>query len=264
MLRYKQKSFKQEVSYYDIAHYKGYEIMSSLTRNDMAKELQELKRDIMEYFDLIIRRLTRLRMIEERLDTIEEYLAGLRRRVRRMEILLKDYTLETQHITSIKEAEPLIQRPSIQLTATPMRRLGEIENVPETKETKTETKIIVSPIRQKKTVKATERKMKEKAKETASQITSLTQQQSEDILSKLDKLTITEKQIVKILAKNPELRGGTAIARKIGKAREHTSRLLKKLAEEGILVRDESVWPYRYIVPENIKQYIILEDQLKI
>jgi len=84
----------------------------------------------------------------------------------------------------------------------------------------------------------------------------------EEIINKINTLSKTEKQIIKILVKNPDIKGGTALAKRIGKTREHVSRLLKKLANEGILIRDEKVWPYKYVVPEKVKQYIILENDI--
>jgi predicted transcriptional regulator len=41
------------------------------------------------------------------------------------------------------------------------------------------------------------------------------------------------------------------IQRKINKSREHTSRLLKKLYSENIVIRDESVRPYRYKITDE-------------
>lgn len=41
------------------------------------------------------------------------------------------------------------------------------------------------------------------------------------------------------------------IQRKINKSREHTSRLLKKLYSENIVMRDESVRPYKYKITEE-------------
>jgi len=41
------------------------------------------------------------------------------------------------------------------------------------------------------------------------------------------------------------------IQRKINKSREHTSRLLKKLYSENIVIRDESVRPYKYKITDE-------------
>ena len=41
------------------------------------------------------------------------------------------------------------------------------------------------------------------------------------------------------------------IRRKINKSREHTSRLLKKLYSENIVIRDESVRPYKYKITDE-------------
>src|SRR6185295_3116119 len=41
------------------------------------------------------------------------------------------------------------------------------------------------------------------------------------------------------------------IQRKISKSREHTSRLLKKLYSENIVIRDESARPYKYKITDE-------------
>ena len=69
-----------------------------------------------------------------------------------------------------------------------------------------------------------------------------------------DGLNPTEVSIIKFLIDNPGTKSATPIAQKIGKAREHVARTLKKLAEEKKIIRDETTWPYTYIVPENIKK----------
>ena len=54
------------------------------------------------------------------------------------------------------------------------------------------------------------------------------------------------------------------IQRKISKSREHTSRLLKKLYSENIVMRDESVRPYKYKITDEgrklLEQTTILDD----
>jgi len=54
------------------------------------------------------------------------------------------------------------------------------------------------------------------------------------------------------------------IQRKINKSREHTSRLLKKLYSENIVMRDESVRPYKYKITDEgrklLEQTTILDD----
>jgi hypothetical protein len=54
------------------------------------------------------------------------------------------------------------------------------------------------------------------------------------------------------------------IQRKINKSREHTSRLLKKLYSENIVMRDESVRPYKYKITDEgrrlLEQITISDD----
>jgi len=69
-----------------------------------------------------------------------------------------------------------------------------------------------------------------------------------------DGLNPTEVSIIRFLIDNPGTKSATPIAQTIGKAREHVARTLKKLAEEQKIIRDETTWPYTYIVPENIKK----------
>ncbi|MCD6154900.1 MAG: hypothetical protein J7J22_03915 [Candidatus Verstraetearchaeota archaeon] len=225
--------------------------MSLRTREDASRELQEFRRDVTEYFDLIIRRLARLRLIEERLDVIEEYITDLRSRLRRLETTIKEYIAEQpQPKTPITLRERKIERKPITIPSIKPA----IEVAAQKAEEESSRKLVQIPFT--KTQKRLERKTVTERLAVTSQIT------DDDLVSKLNRLTITEKEIIKVLIKYPELRGGTAIARRIGKAREHTSRLLKKLADEGILIRDESVWPYKYQVPEKVKQIIMLREQL--
>jgi DNA-binding transcriptional ArsR family regulator len=70
-------------------------------------------------------------------------------------------------------------------------------------------------------------------------------------------LNPTEIAIIKYLIENPGTRSATPIAQSIGKAREHVARTLKKLAEEKLIIRDESTWPYTYIVPDDVKKMIL-------
>jgi len=225
--------------------------MSLRTREDASRELQEFRRDVTEYFDLIIRRLARLRLIEERLDVIEEYITDLRSRLRRLETTIKEYIAEQpQPKTSITLRERKIERKPITIPSIKPA----IEVASQKAEEESSRKLVQIPFT--KTQKRLEGKTVTERLAVTSQIT------DDDLVSKLNRLTITEKEIIKVLIKYPELRGGTAIARRIGKAREHTSRLLKKLADEGILIRDESVWPYKYQVPEKVKQIIMLREQL--
>ena len=81
-------------------------------------------------------------------------------------------------------------------------------------------------------------------------------------LEKREGLNQTEVAIIKYLIENPGTKSATPIAQSIGKAREHVARTLKKLAEEKRIIRDETTWPYTYIVPEETKKLVLaLEKQ---
>jgi uncharacterized membrane protein len=71
----------------------------------------------------------------------------------------------------------------------------------------------------------------------------------------LENLTETE---LEVLALIEELGEGAVpeIREKIGKTREHTARLLKKLYERGFIDRNTSGMPYRYHVRKEIKELI--------
>ncbi|MBC7127523.1 MAG: hypothetical protein ABC585_06130 [Candidatus Methanosuratincola petrocarbonis] len=74
-------------------------------------------------------------------------------------------------------------------------------------------------------------------------------------------LNQTEIAIIKYLIENPGTKSATPIAAAINKAREHVARTLKKLADEKKIIRDETTWPYSYIVPEEIKKAVLEEAQ---
>ncbi len=71
----------------------------------------------------------------------------------------------------------------------------------------------------------------------------------------LENLTETE---LEVLALIEEIGEGTVpeIRERIGKTREHTARLLKKLYERGFIDRNTSGMPYRYSVRKEIKELI--------
>ena len=71
----------------------------------------------------------------------------------------------------------------------------------------------------------------------------------------LENLTDTE---LEVLALIEELGEGTVpeIRERIGKTREHTARLLKKLYERGFIDRNTSGMPYRYHVRKEIRELI--------
>lgn len=72
-------------------------------------------------------------------------------------------------------------------------------------------------------------------------------------------LNQTEIAIIKYLIENPGTKSATPIASAINKAREHVARTLKKLADEKKIIRDETTWPYTYVVPEEIKKLVMGE-----
>lgn len=76
-------------------------------------------------------------------------------------------------------------------------------------------------------------------------------------IEKKDGLNPTELLIIKYLIENPGTKSATPIAQSIGKAREHVARTLKKLAEEKRIIRDETTWPYTYIVPDETKKLVL-------
>jgi len=76
-------------------------------------------------------------------------------------------------------------------------------------------------------------------------------------IEKREGLNQTEVAIIKYLIDNPGTKSATPIAQSINKAREHVARTLKKLAEEKKIIRDETTWPYTYVVPEEIKNMVM-------
>jgi biotin operon repressor len=54
----------------------------------------------------------------------------------------------------------------------------------------------------------------------------------------------TEQELLRLLAEGP--RTAPEIKELLGKSREHTARLLKKLYDEGLVIRDEAAKPYLY------------------
>ena len=85
--------------------------------------------------------------------------------------------------------------------------------------------------------------------------------QIQTIGEKREGLNQTEIAIIKYLIENPGTKSATPIAQSIGKAREHVARTLKKLAEEKKIIRDETTWPYTYIVPDETKKLVMVEEK---
>ena len=65
--------------------------------------------------------------------------------------------------------------------------------------------------------------------------------------------TPTELQVLTMLA-NEGPKSAPEIGRIVGRSREHTARLMKKLFEEGYIRRDQTRIPFRYSLVERVKQ----------
>jgi DNA-binding Lrp family transcriptional regulator len=65
--------------------------------------------------------------------------------------------------------------------------------------------------------------------------------------------TPTELQILTLLA-NEGPKSAPEIGRFVGRSREHTARLMKKLFDEGYVRRDQTRIPFRYSTVERVKQ----------
>lgn len=65
--------------------------------------------------------------------------------------------------------------------------------------------------------------------------------------------TATELQVLTLLA-NEGPKSAPEIGRVVGRSREHTARLMKKLFEEGYIRRDQTRIPFRYSLVERVKQ----------
>ena len=81
-----------------------------------------------------------------------------------------------------------------------------------------------------------------------------------DVLAPLQELgtlpsitTPTELQVLTMLA-NEGPKSAPEIGRLVGRSREHTARLMKKLYEEGYIRRDQTRIPFRYSLVERVKQ----------
>jgi DNA-binding MarR family transcriptional regulator len=65
--------------------------------------------------------------------------------------------------------------------------------------------------------------------------------------------TPTELQVLTLLA-NEGPKSAPEIGQLVGRSREHTARLMKKLYEEGYIRRDQTRIPFRYSLVERVKQ----------
>ena len=71
--------------------------------------------------------------------------------------------------------------------------------------------------------------------------------------------TPTELQVLAMLA-NEGPKSAPEIGRVVGRSREHTARLMKKLYEEGYIRRDQTRIPFRYSVVERVKQSFVRQE----
>ena len=76
----------------------------------------------------------------------------------------------------------------------------------------------------------------------------------------LQQITETEMDVLKMIV---DLGEGTVpeIKEVIGKTREHTARLLKKLYEKGYIDRNTSSMPYRYSIRKEIRDLILEQNE---
>jgi len=76
----------------------------------------------------------------------------------------------------------------------------------------------------------------------------------------LQQITVTELDVLKMIV---DLGEGTVpeIKGVIGKTREHTARLLKKLYEKGYIDRNTSSMPYRYSIRKEIRELILGQSE---
>ncbi|MBS7643518.1 hypothetical protein KEJ26_02895 [Candidatus Bathyarchaeota archaeon] len=78
--------------------------------------------------------------------------------------------------------------------------------------------------------------------------------------SSLAKIFETEQEVLQILlSQGPK--SAPEIQKIIGKTREHTARMMKKLFEQGYVERDTSKIPYKYRINEKLRR--VLEEELK-
>ncbi len=71
-------------------------------------------------------------------------------------------------------------------------------------------------------------------------------------------LTGTERDILQFLT-NEGAKTAPEVEKRVGKTREHTARLMKKLWQEGYIERDTHMIPYIYRVTENFKKMDLKE-----
>lgn len=68
--------------------------------------------------------------------------------------------------------------------------------------------------------------------------------------------TPTEMQVLSLLSEKGPL-AAPEIGRLVGRSREHTARLMKRLYEEGYVKRDQNRIPFRYALVDRVKQSFV-------
>ncbi len=71
--------------------------------------------------------------------------------------------------------------------------------------------------------------------------------------------TPTELQVLTMLA-NEGPKSAPEIGRIVGRSREHTARLMKRLFEEGYIRRDQTRIPFRYSLVERLRQSFVKQE----
>jgi len=71
--------------------------------------------------------------------------------------------------------------------------------------------------------------------------------------------TPTELQVLTMLASEGP-KSAPEIGRIVGRSREHTARLMKRLFEEGYIRRDQTRIPFRYSLVERLKQSFVKQE----
>jgi predicted transcriptional regulator len=168
------------------------------------------------------------RDLVQRLSRIEEYMSFLESDVSRLRLDLQRFNDKIQEISE--------KPPSINIKPVVTSEL--ITSSSELKSTKQETEILQANI------------------QPPLPSTSLQPQQLVKSIERKEGLNQTEVAIIKYLIDNPGTKSATPIAQTVGKAREHIARTLKKLSDEKKIIRDETTWPYTYVVPDEIKKIV--------
>jgi len=168
----------------------------------------------------------RLRRLEEYINLLESDVSRLRLDIQRVSDKLSDSVERGTYIPKVQTAVSTIQLPR------------EAFSAPTQQATMEEVKPAAAPI----------------VKPAGSPVVEPPQAKSTE---RKDGLNPTEIAIIKYLIENPTVRGATPIGKAVCKAREHVARTLKKLSEEGVIIRDESTWPKSYIVPDEVKARIM-------